>query len=120
MKKLMIKAKGVNYIEKEFAKLNEIVEQNWDILFSGAIKLNLGIKKNYYAPERIQGEDNDVRLHRYDGVKIIGNWHCRHSKIEELTVADLEEAIVFIQKLFDNANQDVFCPFEIVQIVQAA
>jgi len=107
---LTISKGGANKIYNQYEKLNKFVVENFEALYSGAVKLQANIPGDYYAPERIQL--GTVRLHKHKGIKYIGGFkYSNHPN--SITENDVLDAFESIQKLIEAFEEDVDCSFTI-------
>lgn len=58
---------GHNKIWEQFNEISDFVEDNWNLLYEGAVRLGKNIEADHYAPQRIQ--INNTRLHYRIGLK---------------------------------------------------
>lgn len=122
MKNITVVIKSIfpDYREKMMKNLHLIVKENWNTLYTGAMRLEEKdvvlpyvvekveyIPGNYYAPSRISVSDDGhqiLRLHPSDGVKISGGWHIRHTD-RAPRVSEIEDAVRIINVLFTAAAE---------------
>ena len=97
-------------------QLSEFVYENFNILYEGAVRLNLNISNDYYAPQRVQ--INSTRLHASRGLKIADGHHIDADYYPSET--QLIQTIADIQKLLDAAGKNIAAPFQISIIKEAA
>ena len=102
MKNLRLEVKGIGFCGNMLIRqqLDEFVKENFDLLYFGAVRRGESIPDDYYAPRRVQ--INNTRLN--GGLKIAGGHHRKYE--EEITDAQLREAIADIQTLIDAAAEE--------------
>ena len=106
---LIIKEAGLSELSQERKVLNDIVKDNWGLLFEGATRLGVHIEADYYAPDRVQ--INGTRLHNSQGLKY-ADGH-KYDSYRDITEAQLINTVQDIQVLIDAASEVVKCSFKI-------
>lgn len=107
---LTLRKQGYNELDEQRETLDNFVNENFSLLYEGAIRLNCNIESDYYAPRRIQ--INSTRLHegqnlKYaDGHKYNADYHITEDQIKN-TIRDL-------QILIDEAAKNILSPFQII------
>ena len=96
-------------------QLSEFVAENFNILYEGAMRLNLNISEDYYAPRRIQ--INATRLHANQSLKIADGHHIKDDWFP--SEKQLIQTVKDIQTLLDAAGEDIPAPFQISIIKEA-
>ena len=103
--KIFIETKkiGKNQRFEILSALSKVVEEHWDTLYEGAVRLGVNIEKDSYAPQRMQ--INNTRLHADYGVKY-ADGH-KYSNPIAPTEQQLKQTAADIQALFDSAAIEV-------------
>ena len=88
-------------------QINDFVKKNFNLLYSGAVRLDCEIVEDYFAGRRIQ--INNTRLHYAIGLKY-ANGH-KYSDCNSPTEKQLRQTISDIQQLLDAAAETIRKPF---------
>jgi len=107
--KLNVKGVGKDGFIEIRDKISKFVEDNFDILYVGAVRLNKFIERDYFAPRRIQ--INNTRLHECQGLKY-ADGH-KYNSCFSPTEEQLRNTVKDIQMLLDVAGEDIPAPFEL-------
>ena len=109
-----LKEQGLNHLTEMRNQLDDFVQENFNLLYEGAVRLNKNIEKDYYAPKRVQ--INDTRLHERQGLK----YAAQHKYNEDSIINEqqLKQTIKDLQSLIDAASKEIKSSFslEIVEI----
>ena len=104
---LNTKTVGKNGLFELRNQLNSFVQNNFELLFEGAVRLGCEISADYYAPRRVQ--INDTRLHESVGLKYAdGHKYSNESAPSE---SQLRQAVKDLQSLIDAASENIPAPF---------
>ena len=88
-------------------QLNSFVQNKFELLYEGAVRLGCEIPEDYYAPRRVQ--INDTRLHEGVGLKYAdGHKYSNDSAPSEM---QLRQTIKDLQSLIDAASENIAAPF---------
>lgn len=109
METLTLKPVGQNGFFQLRNQLNEFVMTNFALLYEGAIRLNLDIEEDYWAPARVQ--IGNTRLHAVQGLKY-ADGH-KYSDSAAPSEEQLRQTINDLQKLIDSASQNIRRPFKL-------
>ena len=94
-------------------QLDAFVQNNFNLLYEGAVRLGLNRPSDYWAPRRIQ--INNTRLHAAQGLKYAdGHKYCDPSAPTE---SQLRQTVKDIQALIDAASAEIPAPF-VLNIVE--
>lgn len=101
---------GVNEIWGLWKKINEYVDENFNVLYEGAVRLDCHIPADYYAPRRIQ--INETRIHERDCLKIADGHHMKWD--ENPDEERIVNAVRDINLLIEAAEKEIKSTIEIV------
>lgn len=99
-------------------KVNLIVDEFWDEIFLGALRLEEKdprnvhtIESDYYAPQRlafyVQQSGVEIRLHEHSLVKIVGKWHCnKNNSPYFLKEDDVLHLVQFVNDCIEHAKYE--------------
>lgn len=88
-------------------QLNQFVQNNFALLYEGAVRLGCEIQEDYYAPKRVQ--IGETRLHASRGLKYAdGHKYSNESAPSE---SQLKNTIKDLQALIDAASENIPAPF---------
>ena len=90
-------------------QLNGFVQNNFSVLYEGAVRLGCEISADYYAPRRVQ--INETRLHESVGLKY-ADGH-KYSNSAAPSEKQLRQTIKDLQTLIDAAAENIVAPFSI-------
>ena len=115
METLIIKSKtvGQNGFFELRDQLNSFVQNNFELLYEGAIRMGCEIPENYYAPRRVQ--IGETRLHASQGLKY-ADGH-KYSDDSAPSESQLRQTVADIQLLIDAAAKVIPAPF-ILNIIE--
>jgi hypothetical protein len=102
---------GANEIYELYEELDGFVREHFDALYAGAVRLQVNIPEDCYAPRRIEHEN--VRLHAKEGLKRIGGWHYHKSHPDALKEEHLLLAIAAVNQLLQEAAKEIKCSFRL-------
>ena len=104
---LTIKPIGQNGLFELRNILNNFVQENFELLYEGAIRMGCEIPADYYAPKRIQ--IGETRLHSSWGLKYADG----HKYSDGLAPSEiqLKKTIKDLQTLIDADSERVPAPF---------
>jgi len=106
---LELKTVGKNGFFELRDQLNSFVQNNFELLFEGAVRLGCEISADYYAPRRVQ--INDTRLHESLGLKY-ADGH-KYSNDAAPSENQLRQTVKDLQTLIDAAAENIVAPFYI-------
>ncbi len=109
METLRLEVKGTGFCGNMLIReqLSKFVAENFETLYSGAVRRRENIPADYYACQRIQ--TNRTRLHRGCGLKIAAGHHIDDEGAP--TEGQLRETIADIQALLDAAAENIPAAF---------
>lgn len=87
--------------------LDEFVEENFGILYEGAVRLGCEIPADYYAPKRVQ--IGETRLHQKQGLKY-ADGH-KYSADGAPSESQLRQTVKDLQTLINAASSEIIAPF---------
>lgn len=90
-------------------QMDEFVEENFALLYEGAVRLGCEIQEDYYAPERVQ--IGNTRLHASQGLKY-ADGH-KYSDDAAPSESQLKQTVKDLQTLIDAAAENIPAPFTI-------
>ena len=104
---LHLKPVGKNGFVQLRRKLDRFVEDSFEILYEGGVRMGCNIPADYYAPRRVQ--IRETRLHAHQGLKY-ATGH-KYSDDAAPSEAQLRHTVKDIQSLIDAAAENVPAPF---------
>ena len=107
---ITIKPVGKNSFSDLRNQLNDFVNENFELLYEGAVRMGCDIPKDYYAPERVQ--IGNTRLHAYKGLKY-ADGH-KYSDAAAPSESQLRQTVLDLQTLIDSAAENIPAPFSIL------
>lgn len=94
-------------------QLNNFVQNKFELLYEGAVRLGCEISADYYTPRRVQ--INNTRLHEGVGLKYAdGHKYLNDAAPSEM---QLRQTVKDLQSLIDAATEDIAAPF-ILNIIE--
>ena len=106
---IKLKEQGANELSKMREQLDAFVQENFNLLYEGAVRLNKNIESDFYAPKRVQ--INDTRLHQSRGLKYADGHKYNEDGI--ITEAQLKQTVSDLQFLIDAASEKITASFSI-------
>ena len=104
---LITKKVGYNGFFDLRNQIDEFVENNFNVLYEGAIRLNCAIQSDDFAPKRVQ--INSTRLHEKLGLKYADEH--KYSDDKAPSKGQLMQTIKDVQALIDVAAEEIPAPF---------
>lgn len=101
---------GLNGFWELRYELEKFVDENFDLLYEGAVRLKCNVTKDYWAPKRVQ--IRETRLHKTTGLKY-ADGH-KYSSDHPPTETQLRQTVKDLNKLIEAAVEDIPKPFTIV------
>jgi hypothetical protein len=90
-------------------QLDNLVKQNFDLLYEGAVRLGFNIEADYYAPQRVQ--INNTRLHTSQHLKYADGHKYDYDNAP--TASQIENTVNDLQTLLNAASENISAPFTI-------
>ncbi|MBD3197998.1 MAG: hypothetical protein GF317_23310 [Candidatus Lokiarchaeota archaeon] len=94
-------------------QINEFVNNNFGLLYEGAVRMGCEISADYYAPKRVQ--TGDTRLHETQGLKY-ADGH-KYSDDAAPSESQLRQTVKDLQALINAASKNIAAPF-ILNIIE--
>ena len=109
---LKIKQMKLTKQQKHLQQLDQVVQDHFSTLYTGAIRMGVNVEADHWAPERIEMRNpNETRLHARQGIKAVngvkvvdGNREPDNS--DTLTDEDIKVLTKQLQNLFDAAADE--------------